>query len=52
MAAMVGAMFGGVRVDRHAAHWVEHASRGRVVMMIVMLYRHRDTLPSIPPGGI
>ena len=51
LAAIVGAVFGRVRIDRHAADRVDRAACRRVLMM-VMAFRHACTLPTIPPGGI
>jgi hypothetical protein len=36
MAPIVGAMFRGVRIDRHAAYGVDDTIRGVVVMMVMM----------------
>jgi hypothetical protein len=37
MAVMVGAMLGGVRINRHAADRIDLAARIGVVMMVVMI---------------
>ena len=50
VATMVGAVFGGMRVDRHAADRVNRTASGRVVMMA--MFGHAHTLHLIPPGGI
>ena len=53
MAAMIGAMLGGVRIDRHAADGIDRAVRCVLVMMARgVLWRHACALPQIPPGGI
>jgi hypothetical protein len=54
VAAMISAMLGGVRIDRHAADRIDRATCRCVVVVtpLVMLRRHARTLSQIPPGGI
>jgi hypothetical protein len=54
VAAVISAVLGGMRIDRHAAHRIDRATCRRVVVVtpLVMLRRHVRTLSQIPPGGI
>ena len=54
VAAIVGAVLGGMRIDRHAADRIEDAAFGRRVVMVMMLgvMLMAVLLRTIPWGGI